>query len=337
MLYNDCCFNVFDKIKDKTVDLVLVDLPYGQTDCSWDNWLDIDKIWKSLKRIGKDNCQYIFFTTTKYGYQLIQSNPNWFRYDLVWEKYSAVGFLNANKMPLRSHEMIYIFSGQGINDIELNRNLDMREYAKKVLKFINKPVKQIERELGHRKAEHFLQRTSTSQFGLPTEKTYIELIDKYNINKMDDFVIFENLIFEKMETKTYNPQKTPGKPYKTNDQQLKNIGVYGGKRLPSHANITGDRHPRSVLKYLQNGEKLHPTQKPVDLCEWLIKTYTNENDLVLDFCMDSGTTIEAAIKSKRNYIGIEKDAEIFETAEKRINDVLCGKIENEIIIEATQN
>ena len=82
---------------------------------------------------------------------------------------------------------------------------------------------------------------------------------------------------------------------------------------------------------------MHPTQKPVNLCEWLIKTYTNENDLVLDFCMGSGTTIEAAIKSKRNYIGIEKDAEIFETAEKRINDVLCGKIENEIIIEATQN
>jgi site-specific DNA-methyltransferase (adenine-specific) len=82
---------------------------------------------------------------------------------------------------------------------------------------------------------------------------------------------------------------------------------------------------------------MHPTQKPVDLCEWLIKTYTNENDLVLDFCMGSGTTIEAAIKSKRNYIGIEKDAEIFETAEKRINDVLCGKIVDEIIIETTQN
>ena len=333
MLYNDCCFNVFDKIKDKTVDLVLVDLPYEQTACSWDNWLDLDKIWKSLKRIGKDNCQYIFFTTTKYGYQLIQSNPNWFRYDLVWEKYTAVGFLSANKMPLRAHEMIYIFSNQSTDDIGLNRNLEMREYAKKVLKYIGKPSKQIERELGHRKAEHFLQRVSTSQFGLPTEKTYNELIEKYNIDKMDGFIKYENL---KFDSYTYNPQKTPGKPYKKNGYQKKK-DVYGQIGTYEKENITGDRHPRSVIKCHQSGEKLHPTQKPVDLCEWLIKTYTNENDLVLDFCMGSGTTIEAAIKSKRNYIGIEKDAEIFETAEKRINDVLCGKIENEIIIEATQN
>jgi DNA modification methylase len=84
---------------------------------------------------------------------------------------------------------------------------------------------------------------------------------------------------------------------------------------------------QSVIKYNQ----------PVDLCEWLIKTYTKENDLVLDLCMGSGTTIEAAIKLKRNYIGIEKGANIFETAEKRINDLLCGKVVDEDIIEATQN
>jgi hypothetical protein len=115
---------------------------------------------------------------------------------LVWEKYSAVGFLCANKMPLRFHEMIYIFSGQGINDIEIKRNLDMREYAKKVLKYIGKPAKQIERELRHRKAEHFLQRTSTSQFGLPTEMTYNELIAKYNIDKMEEYLKLEDLEFE---------------------------------------------------------------------------------------------------------------------------------------------
>ena len=88
------------------------------------------------------------------------------------------------------------------------------------------------------------------------------------------------------------------------------MGSYSHIGIIGHENITGDRHPRSVIKCHQSVEKLHPTQKPVDL--WLIKTYTNENDLVLDFCMGSGTTIEAAIKSKRNYIGIEKDAEIFE-------------------------
>ena len=119
-------------------------------------------------------------------------------------------------------------------------------------------------------------------------------------------------------TKTYNPQKTTGNPYKTKDHNLRDIGVYGSKRLPAKSNITGDRHPKSVLKYHQSSEKLHPTQKPLELCEWLIKTYSNEGDLLMDFCMGSGTTIQAAINTNRKYIGIEKDKEIFETAEKRI-------------------
>jgi site-specific DNA-methyltransferase (adenine-specific) len=202
LLFNDCCFNVFDKIKDKTVDLVLVDLPYGQTGHCWDHWLDLYKIWVNLKRIGKDNCKYIFFTTTKYGYQLIQSNPNWFRYDLVWEKNITIGALSENKIQIRAHEMIYIFSGQGTDEI---------------------------------------------------------------------------------------PQQ-------------------------------------SVIKFNQ----------PIDLYEWLIKTYTKENDLVLDFCMGTGATIEAAINTKRNYIGIERNSEIFETVEKRINH-LDGKPLDGVNVDMTQN
>ena len=178
-------------------------------------------MWRSLKRICKDRCQFVFFTTTKFGYKIIESNPTWFRYDLVWEKYIGVGFLSANKMPLRSHEMIYIFSSQNTDDVELSRNLEMREYAKQVLKFINKTSKQIERELGHRKAEHFLQRVSTSQFSLPTEKTYNELIEKYNIDTMEGYIKFEDM---KKNEITYNPQKTPGKPYKCKEKNLKNNG-----------------------------------------------------------------------------------------------------------------
>jgi len=195
LLFNDCCFNVFDKIKDKKVDLVLVDLPYGQTGHSWDHWLDLNEILVSLKRIGKDNCQYIFFTTTKNGYKLIQSNPNWFRFDLVWEK-------NYDKISLRSHEMIYIFSGQGTDEI---------------------------------------------------------------------------------------PQQ-------------------------------------SVIQFNQ----------PVDLYEWVITRYTQENDLVLDFCIGTGTTIEAAITTKRNYIGIEKKSEIFETVEKRINNLDDKQVDG-VNVDMTQN
>ena len=101
------CFDEFKNIQDKTVDLVCVDLPYGQTACEWDSVIDLDKMWKELKRICKDNAVYVFFCTTKFGYSLINSNPKWFRYDLVWEKSKALGFLSANKIPLRKHEMIY--------------------------------------------------------------------------------------------------------------------------------------------------------------------------------------------------------------------------------------
>jgi len=102
-IYNTDCFTYFEKEKDKTIDLVLVDLPYGQTACKWDSLIDLNKMWIELKRICKSDCIYIFFCTTKFGYKLIQSNERWFKYDLVWEKSRKVGFLSANKMPLRKH------------------------------------------------------------------------------------------------------------------------------------------------------------------------------------------------------------------------------------------
>ena len=279
-------------------------------------------MWKELKRICKGKCQFVFFTTTKYGIDLINSNKRYFKYDLVWEKHNSVGFLSCNKMPLRSHEMICIFNNGNIDDVNIEFNLEQREYAKKVLKFIGKTSKKIERELGHRKAEHFLQRVSTSQFSLPTNKTYDELIDKYNINDMEGFIKYEDLKSEKISSSSiYNPQKTKGKPYKVQEGGKIKGGVYGQKLLRSKADDTNtsERFPRSVLKYHQNDEKLHPTQKPLELCEWLIKTYSNEGDLVLDFCMGSGTTPLACKNTNRRYIGVEKDNAIFKTAEERLN------------------
>jgi site-specific DNA-methyltransferase (adenine-specific) len=193
----------------------------------------------------------------------------------------------------------------------------MRQYAKDVLKkFINHPYSKIKNALGNQGADHFLNRTTTSQFGLPTQETYNNLIDLYKINEMSNFKTFEELTKEKI-IMTYNPQKTPGKPWKIKGHKIK-TDVYGQTGIVDLENTTGDRHPKSVLKFHQNGDKLHPTQKPLELCEWLIKTYSNEGDLVLDFCMGSGTTIEACINTNRNYIGIEKDEKIFEVAKKRV-------------------
>lgn len=312
------CFDEFKNIKNKSINFVCVDLPYGQTACEWDTVIDLKQMWVELKRICKDDCIYAFFCTVKFGNSLINSNPRWFRYDIVWEKSSSVGFLNANKMPLRKHEMIYIFSYNSPADLENKRNLELREYASNVKTYINKPLNKINAIAGNRAAEHFFYFNST-QFGLPTQKTYDKLIEHFNIDKMEGFIDYDTMkaMWSKM-THTYNPQKTPGKPYKVKACKLKNMNVYGKLKAPTIENKTGDRHPTSIIKFNYDKEKYHRTQKPVALCEWLIKTYTNKGDTVLDFTMGSGSTVVACKNTNRNYIGIEKDKEIFDIAKTRI-------------------
>ena len=240
VIYNDDCFNKFSSIPDKSVQLVVVDLPYGQTACKWDSCIDLNKMWIELKRIGRENCKYVFFCTTKFGIDLILSNRNWFRYDLVWEKSNAVGFFNIKYQPLKAHEMIYIFHN-------------------------NKKPK--------------------------------------NMNWI------------------YNAQMVKGEPYSMT-KPAKGITCYGVQKVFTNIN-EGTRHPRSVINHIMKDNRnknLHHTAKPVALCEWLIKTYSNEGDMVLDFTMGSGSTIIACINTNRKYIGIEKDNDIFLTAQKRIEE-----------------
>ena len=250
-VYNDDCFNVFKNIADKSVSLVLVDPPYGNTELVWDKKIDLEKMWVELKRIGKPNCNYVFFCMTRFGMELILSNPKWFRYDLVWLKTHVTGILQAKKRPLRNFEMIYIF---------------------------------------------------------------------------------QNNIKPKDAERVYNPQMTVGKPYTRRDDgggksnYLQHYGSRLAQHQVEHIN-TGTRYPKSVLEYKRDSgvRGIHPTQKPVALCEWLIKTYSNEGDLVLDFCMGSGSTIIACLNTNRQYIGVEKDVEIFEKASKRIVEHITTK------------
>jgi len=221
-IYNADCMDVFPLIPDDTVDLVLVDLPYGQTDCSWDAIIPFEPMWKQLERLCKPNAVYLFFCSTKFGMEIVNSRPKWFRYDLVWEKHHSVGFLNAKKMPLRAHEMIYVFSDP------------------------------------------------------------------------------------KYSRKTYNPQMVGDLTERTRKWTDGSFSKYSGK------------YPRSVVKYQCREERLHPTQKPQELCEWLVNSYSNEGGVVLDFTMGSGTSIHAAKTLKRRYIGIERDETIFEIARRRI-------------------
>ena len=317
MLYLGDCLEIIQTI-DKKIDLVMVDLPYGQTANKWDICIDLKQMWIELKKICKNTCNYVFFTTTKFGNLLINSNPVWFRYDLVWEKSIGGGYLDAKLKPLRTHEMIYIF---GNMDAKYSQNTDLRNYFKSTLNYINRPPKEI-RELFAQKSGNHCWYFETTQFALPSEKNYNQLIQEYKIDKMPNFITYDLLKHAKTlennnkAVKTYNPQMTIGKPYKSSGSGTnKNYGTH--KKTVGHDN-TGTRYPKSVLKFNNECKTIHPTQKPIELCKYLVLTYSNEMDYVLDFTMGSGSTGMACRLTNRQFIGIEKDAEIYYSAVNRL-------------------
>lgn len=331
-IYNDDCFNIFNKIEDK-VNLVLVDLPYGQTACKWDIKIDLKKMWEELIKISICDTIYIFFTTTKYGVDLINSKPTYFRYDLVWEKTNSVGFLSSKKLPLRKHEMLYIFSRPTNIDLTLSFNKKNRERAKKIYDFFKEEKitqKQIFKIMGNQGLSHYVYSWNGKQFSIPTKKNYDKLVDFLKLKKYkDEIESFEVLIEGKEDLRkykksnTYNPQMTKGKPYERKGGDRKE-SIYGHKKNVKFKN-EGTRYPTSIIKSKRDKEKLHPTQKPVELCEWLIKTYSNEGDIVLDFTMGSGSTGIACLNTGRHFIGIEMDKKIFNIAQERINNHLNTK------------
>ena len=300
-LFNDDCFNIFPTLEDKSINLFILDLPYGQTACKWDTVIDLDEMWKHIKRIMKPNALIVFFCTAKFGNTLINANPKWFKYDLIWKKSRKVGFLSANKMPLRQHENIYVFKDkQGTYHPQ---------------KTEGKPYTDNRRGTGY----------------------YGDLGDKYTkdhkiINKGDrhptSIIDHENIYVFKDKQGTYNPQKTEGKPYTDNRRGTGYYGDLGDKYTKDHKIINkGDRHPTSiipeyegdtVLVYKNPHKTIHRTQKPVELLEWLIKTYSNEGDTVMDFTMGSGTCGVACMNTKRKFIGVEMDKEIYDACFDRI-------------------
>ena len=298
-LYNDDCFNHFKKVKEKSIDLFILDLPYNQTACNWDkDIIDLDKMWLEIKRIMKPAAVIVMFCTAKFGYRLIHSNPRWFKYDLIWKKSKKVGFLSANKMPLRQHELIYIFK-------EKQGTYNPQKTEGKPYTATRKNANIYSEKIKHKPTINKGDRHPTSIIETPTNH--------------------ENLYVFKDKQGTYNPQKTEGKPYKKNRKKEKT--VYGS-REESNTDNKGERHPTSIieeeppentfLEFNNPHKTIHRTQKPVDLLEWLIKTYSNEGDTVMDFTMGAGSTGIACMNIKRKFIGVEKDKEIFKLAKNRI-------------------
>lgn len=233
------CLKEMQNIKDKTIDLILCDLPYGSTQCSWDTIIPFDELWKQYDRVLKKSGVVVLFSSGLFTIDLINSNRKNFRYKLIWKKNVPTGMSSAKYRPMKYYEEICIFY----------------------------------REKG-----------------------------------------------------TYNPQMKP------------RVGI--GKECYNYDHYCGDSNhvsyekvkkrydpdfvqPSDILEFnvVPNRKgKVHPTQKPVELLEWLIKTYSDEEDLVLDNCMGSGSTGVACKNLNRSFIGIEKDQKYFEIAEGRLKD-----------------
>lgn len=231
-VYQMDCLEGMKLIPDKSIDMILCDLPYGTTQNKWDTLIDLERLWEQYNRIIKDNGAIVLTASQPFTSILVNSNPKLFKYDMTWDKKQITGFLNAKKMPLRKHEDILVF------------------YKK-----------------------------------LPT----------------------------------YNPQFTFGEAYEI---KRKHSTSNYGSQTENATKSDGRRYPTSILEVPQIREKGgHPTQKPVKLFEWLIKTYTNENDIVLDNCLGAGTTAIACEINNRRWVGFETESEYVELINKRLEQI----------------
>jgi DNA modification methylase len=238
-LYKGDCLEVMKDIADKSVDLILCDLPYGTTQNKWDSIIDLPLLWEQYERIIKDRGAIVLTAQTPFDKVLGCSNLKLLKYEWIWQKSKATGHLNAKKMPMKNHENVLVF-------------------------YKNMP--------------------------------------------------------------TYNPQMTFGHKPTNSKKVVKSAGGTNyGKCLVSTKSGNTDRYPLSIQSFTsingnsKSGEiQIHPTQKPIALFEYMIRTYTNEGDIVLDNCSGSGTTGIAAINTNRNFILIESDDNYYNLSSERI-------------------
>jgi site-specific DNA-methyltransferase (adenine-specific) len=314
LIQGDCLIES-DKIESGSVDLILTDLPYGtvkniaQTEgiehgmkgkLNWDDTIDSLKIFEIANRILRKNGKMVLFAQQPFTNELMnKAIPNIpFSYSMIWEKDHFANALTAKKAPLNYYEDVLVFSKMNpIHDSEFTHPL--RPYFKLVFEYIGHTKKTIIDRIGQR-ADHTF-RFNSSQFSLCTKEAYEDIIYNFCIDKMDGFMLFDKL------AEIDRPFKS-----KLNDD-CNNIN-------PATFNLwEGNKYKSNILKYKKDYNGFHPTQKPILLLEDLIKTFSNENDLVVDLTMGSGSTGVAAKNTSRSFIGIEKDPNYFKIAKERIN------------------
>ena len=236
------CLEKMKEIEDKSIDMILCDLPYGTTVCKWDTVIPFDKLWEQYNRVVKDNGAIVLFGTEPFSSFLRVSNIKNYRYDIIWEKERITNFFFVKKQIAKCHENISVF------------------YRKQ-----------------------------------PT----------YNIQY----------------------QQREGKKSWNRSGKMSVHNLYNQVVKDKASESNGDlRYPRSVQKFsIHNVGLLHPTQKPLGLLEFLVKTFTNKNELVLDNCMGSGSTGVACLNTSRRFIGIEKDENYFNIAKERIENHVINR------------
>ena len=259
------CLELMKDIPDKSIDMILCDLPYGTTACKWDAIIPFETLWTQYKRIIKDNGAIVLFGSQPFTSKLICSNIENFKYEWIWEKQKASNFMGAKYSPLKYHESICVFS-----------------------------------------------------YG--THNYYPQ---RYKVLELEEIMTFDKKQMKKMlENRDYDRYAKVDRRKTINDPETNKEHL--GNKIKRIRNIDdGFRFPKSVIKINKSiNNNIHPTQKPVALLEYLIKTYTNEGDTVLDNCMGSGSTGVACKNLNRSFIGIELDENYFNIAKERIKNII---------------
>ena len=304
------CLERMKEIESGSVDLILTDPPYGTTACKWDSVIDLTLMWEQLKRIIKPNGAIVLFGSQPFSSLLITSNIDDFSHQWVWDKVSSANPLLAKKMPLKTFEDVLVFYKKYDSTFSDPR----RVYFEKIYYFIGESKSKIKETIGQGFDHCF--RFDSLQFSAPTEHNYEKLTQSYNLRLMEGYKDYAEI---KEKVKVYYPQmEKRGSPVKKGFKGKNRDDGFMGGVVQDTVSFNNDYYPKAILKIPQKKARTHPTQKPVALMEYLIRTYTQEGETVLDFVMGSGTTGLAAKNLNRKFIGIEKDAGYFEIAKQRL-------------------
>ena len=244
-IYNIDCIEGMKMIPDNSIDCIICDLPYGTTACAWDSIIPFDKLWAEYKRIRKPNAPILLFGSEPFSTMLRMSNLKEWRYDWIWQKNNATGFLHAKNAPRKDYEIISAFCQYGFGHVST---------------------------MGEKR--------------MPYNPQGLAKLDKPILCKARDNKYFEG---------------------------------FSGARFTKDSVTEYTNYPTTHLNFDLESNGFHPTQKPLDLLRYLVLTYSNEGDTILDNTCGSGTTCVAAYKEKRHFIGFELNKEYYDKALQRIN------------------